>query len=333
MTLVVLAHVLSFSFDMRVSFVSELFVTFRMPMFFFISGYIAYRSIDAWTREYLARMLKKKLVVQIIPATVFMLAFILFLGEKIVPFMAANGFGGYWFTYTLLVMFIFYYVISLIARAADSSRLQDVLLIALAIVGVGFFVWLVPKENSTLKGFSVLNLCNYFQYFVFGLLARKYQSGFHRALSGTWLPVVAIVTFVACLYLLFSPSIAERLPKLAQVPLRHELVRYSGLLIVYAFFFKHAGFFDRDTAFTRSMLFIGRRTLDIYLIHFFLVPDLRGLTPYLAPEGGNMFVIQLVVAFALALLIVGVCLLISEAIRWSDFLGHYLLGAKREGAK
>ena len=48
MLLVVFAHVLTFGFGMQKSFLSELFITFRMPMFFFISGFIGYKAIDRW---------------------------------------------------------------------------------------------------------------------------------------------------------------------------------------------------------------------------------------------------------------------------------------------
>ena len=37
---------------------------------------------------------------------------------------------------------------------------------------------------------------------------------------------------------------------------------------------------------------------------------------------------QLFVSMSISLLVIAVCLLISRIIRMSDFLGHYLLGAK-----
>lgn len=95
---------------------------------------------------------------------------------------------------------------------------------------------------------------------------------------------------------------------------------------MFAFFFHNADFFNKDNTVVRCMLFVGRRTLDIYLIHFFLMPFGTDLPTY---AWSNVFVVQLFVAVFLSLLVIALCLLISRVIRMSDFLGHYLLGAKR----
>ena len=49
MLLVVFSHIETFCYDIpfNESILSSLFITFRMPMFFFISGYIAYKK-ELW---------------------------------------------------------------------------------------------------------------------------------------------------------------------------------------------------------------------------------------------------------------------------------------------
>ena len=61
MLLVVFAHVELFCLDihMEESLIGSIFITFRMPMFFFISGFIAYKAIN-WDVAYYLKMLKKK---------------------------------------------------------------------------------------------------------------------------------------------------------------------------------------------------------------------------------------------------------------------------------
>ena len=51
MILVVFAHVLLWTFNLgnHETVIGSLFITFRMPMFFFISGYISYKSTQLWT--------------------------------------------------------------------------------------------------------------------------------------------------------------------------------------------------------------------------------------------------------------------------------------------
>lgn len=332
MLLVVFAHVLTFGFDMQDTFISQLFITFRMPMFFFISGYIAYKGIDTWDAAFFRKMLKKKAVVQIIPATVFWLLFVLFICRKTAPidYIRDKGFVGYWFTYTLMVFFVIYYTVSLVANkmsAPSRDRFFDTTLCVIAVAGLGIFMALnASPRKEFYHAFSILNVCNYFQYFVFGLLCKRHLAAFERGLRDNRVLVTCMIVFVASLYLLFQPRIAPMTPPLVRKLCIHELVRYSGLLIVFAFFFHNAEFFNKDNTVVRCMLFVGRRTLDIYLIHFFLMPFGIDLPAY---AWSNVFVVQLFVATFLSLLVIAVCLLISRIVRMSDFLGHYLLGAKR----
>ena len=216
------------------------------------------------------------------------------LKKKLVDYIRDKGFVGYWFTYTLMVFFVIYYIVSLVANkmsAPARDRFFDITLCLVAVAGLGAFMALSGSPRKELyHAFSILNVCNYFQYFVFGLLCKRHQAAFELALRDNRVLVTCMVVFVACLYLLFQPRIAPMAPPLVRKLCMHELVRYSGLIIVFAFFFHNA-----EPTYAWS----------------------------------NVFVVQLFVAVFLSLLVIALCLLISRVIRMSDFLGHYLLGAKR----
>ena len=93
-------------------------------------------------------------------------------------------------------------------------------------------------------------------------------------------------------------------------------------------FFRHyQEFFSDKTVVGRSLQFIGRRTLDIYLLHYFFLP--RFLMPYAGLlQNYNNSAIEFVVILSIALLVLGVTLLASYVIRLSPFLRHYLFGVK-----
>ena len=73
MILVVLAHIINFGYHITDSTMEEmetfnnLFVRFRMPLFFFISGFVLYKSDRIWDKATRRTFLKKKFMVQIIP--------------------------------------------------------------------------------------------------------------------------------------------------------------------------------------------------------------------------------------------------------------------------
>jgi len=73
--------------------------------------------------------------------------------------------------------------------------------------------------------------------------------------------------------------------------------------------------------------YVGTRTLDIYLLHFFFLPRfLMEYAPQLQVYDSRL--IEFVVIMFLSLIILVLCLITSYIIRLSPFLGHYLFGVK-----
>ena len=78
MLLVVTNHVALKSFGMQIRWSAALqfFLLFRMPLFFFISGFLAYKASRVWNARTLGELTLKKMRVQIIPTVVFFLLFL-----------------------------------------------------------------------------------------------------------------------------------------------------------------------------------------------------------------------------------------------------------------
>jgi len=71
MILVVFSHVeLSCMGITTPTYLNEVLMSFRMPLFFFISGYIAYKESLAWDWGMWRTMSRKKLVVQLVPTLI-----------------------------------------------------------------------------------------------------------------------------------------------------------------------------------------------------------------------------------------------------------------------
>ena len=92
-------------------------------------------------------------------------------------------------------------------------------------------------------------------------------------------------------------------------------------------FWANYSLFDQNNRFVSMSLFVGKRTLDIYLLHYFFLPDLMCFREWLIPN--ERMLMQLVAAGIVSCLVICICLLVSEILRTSNFLGHYLFGAKR----
>lgn len=75
MIFVIASHVLLFSYHGLEQFSFFKIITiFRMPLFFFISGFILYKDYD-WDLSNIREFIKKKFMIQIIPTTIFFLIY------------------------------------------------------------------------------------------------------------------------------------------------------------------------------------------------------------------------------------------------------------------
>jgi fucose 4-O-acetylase-like acetyltransferase len=77
----------------------------------------------------------------------------------------------------------------------------------------------------------------------------------------------------------------------------------------------------------KPLQYVGTRTLDIYLLHYFFLPRFR--IPYADQlRAYDSQFIEFLVILAIALVVLAITLLASYLIRLSPFLGHYLFGVK-----
>lgn len=322
MLLVVFGHVFTFGFgDYNCeAIIPSIFILFRMPVFFFISGFIGYKAIARWNRQFYVSNLKKKLVVQIIPALFFFTLFQLCHGKGLFSFVD-EGFGGYWFTFTLLEYFIVYFSVSLILNLLKCGRLLDPILLIMLIVSA-FVAFRYP--HSIIVETLTINSVFFFQFFIVGVIAREHEDSLMRFIDKDYIKTIIILLFVIAAFIKIKYSNNNGWILIDCIS---HLSRYLGMATVFIVFRSYANYFDKSNCVTRTMKFVGRRTLDIYLIHFFFVPNLLTWSADILPSDRVLF--QLVVGFTISALIVCFCILISQVIRSSNILGYFLLGAKK----
>jgi fucose 4-O-acetylase-like acetyltransferase len=74
-----------------------------------------------------------------------------------------------------------------------------------------------------------------------------------------------------------------------------------------------------------SLQYIGRRTLDIYLIHFLFVPSLPSVGLFFKSYQHN-FITDTTLSVLFALLVIGFSIITSNILRISPFLKKWLFG-------
>lgn len=315
MILVVLQHVASFCWHVygNAPSVHEYLVQFRMPMFFFISGFVLFKAGVTWDLQQVVRFFKKKIPVQLLSPFVFFALYLYVTGQTLTEGFGDPAKSGYWFTFVLLEYYIFYATVRFFIRKKWSS----IVLLALGLIFYLPIQNFLPFSKFTIGVLSVIEW-KYFIFFVLGTIVKEYFPRVEKLIDSKWLLAI-------CIPFYFLVNAFRDLITINDIIVSLTL-SLTGLTIVFAFFRKKQDIFTRETVLGKSLQYIGRRTLDIYLIHYFLIPNNLDIVTVFVDH--PMPIIEATASLLVTLLIIGGSLLISNIIRLSPFLAHWMFGAK-----
>ncbi len=319
MILVVFSHVCTFGLGTSNQGISlnDFFTQVRMPMFFFISGFVLYKDSVVWNGRQILSFFRKKIPVQLLSPLVFFLIFLHFMNIPLMDAIGERYKAGYWFTYVLFV----YYVIYATVRFCFRGKWGHVVAVL-----VGLFLYAVnwppvtrlfPFNENWMEVLSIPKW-DYFIYFVCGTLVHKNFPLVEKWLDSKWLLPFCI------LYFFIVNGVKDLIP--INIIVLNRTLTLTGLVVLFSFFRNKQAVFSREHAVGRTLQYIGRRTLDIYLIHYFFLPfkmsHWRVFVEYPMP------VIEAATALVIAAVIIAFSLIVSNIIRLSPLLAHWMFGAK-----
>ena len=192
MILVVANHVagLGFGEEWKHSSAIPFLILFRMPLFFFVSGFLAYKASQIWDLKNFGMLVWKKVKVQTIPTVAFFFLAMAILNRQFWPAVETAFHsplkGGYWFTIALLYMFIIYYVFSYLESKLRWKTWIPITL--LFIVSIGFYETnYLPQYFSWAQGYkgaktdlfyflqdsSFVQVFLYFPFFLYGNIVHR----------------------------------------------------------------------------------------------------------------------------------------------------------------
>ena len=327
MILVVYFHIAAYGFGAYEIGYNDIIERFRMPTFFFISGWLFYKVGRTWDKQTIKSMIRKKFMVQIIPTFFFMLLYLIMFN-----LLDISSFGsdkkGYWFTFVLFEYFVIYILAEAMLNRQDTFNGEIRVFVAIFLLSVGAFYYAkyytrYATELGTWKdilGFLSFVKIRHIIFFWFGAFVRRNFKLFIQLTDNRYFIAIMIALFTAIIVwpILLSTEGIEYIAYL--------VAGLSGTIICFTFFRIHAQHFSQQTWYGRGLQKIGKRTLDIYLIHYFVLPyDLVRPNVWLQYHDNTLFVPT---ALILALWVVIISLLISNILRVSPLLAKYLFGAK-----
>lgn len=333
MILVVYFHIAAYGFGSYELGYNDIIERFRMPTFFFISGWLFYKAGRIWNGKTIRSIIKKKFMVQMIPTAIFMLLYLMMFN-----LLDISSFGsdkkGYWFTIVLFEYFVIYILTEALFNRQDTFKGEIRVMIFILMISITAFYYAkyytrYANELGVWKdflGFLSFVKIRHIIFFWFGTFARRHFDKFIQLTNHPYVTAIMIGVFTAIIVWPILLS-TEGLEYIAYV-----LAGISGTVICFTFFRIHEKYFSNDTWYGRSLQLIGRRTLDIYLIHYFILPyDLVNTDIWLQQAHSNTIFVPM--ALILALWVVAFSLVISSLIRVSPLLAKYLFGIKQQNPK
>ncbi|MDO4819276.1 MAG: acyltransferase [Prevotella sp.] len=312
-------------------------VLFRMPLFFFISGFLAYKANADWSFSGFSRMMGKKIRIQIIPTVVFFFCFIAIIypgtfTTTIVEKYHSETKGGYWFTLVLLYMFIIYYIFEYFEQKIKRQTCIPIVLLWIAAILLyetcylpKEFYWAYGAKKSLQVGWlydtSIIQFFRYFHFFIFGNIIHRYWNRIEKIYDRNgFIFAIIIITFLST-----GDYLRFHLLRGPWANISQTVARYSLLTLIFLFFRYYQSCFSKERMLGRFLQYTGTRTLDIYLLHFFFVPTIPAIGTFLNANK-NIFIVDITLSLLGGLLVLMFCFLVSSTLRMSPFLKRYLFG-------
>lgn len=334
MILVVFSHILLCTFQKPANSgfgFNDIFSTFFMPLFFFISGFLMYKPGRFIKWKDVMAFIANKFLTLIIPTLFFSLLFSIIFQRRFIDLMTEASKFGFWFTYTLFFFFFIYALGDHLIGQRLSKPLKCILGFLIAAIVYALAKYSLtpacPWHGSTVN--HLLGFANFqhFLFFFFGAFVSKFKERFHSLLGGEKTMAGIISLFLFLQLIIQLPSCRGWLTGISFsfYSITKSFAALISVIATYAFFWKYHTLFKKDKLIGSTLQRIGIRSLDVYLLHLFLIyVNLAPVGKFFATYHNP--VLELFAGLAGALLVIGLCLVISNIIRCSDFLAKYLFG-------
>jgi len=323
---VVMCHVSGYCLNIQADIPTYQFILFefRNPPFFFISGFLAYKAYVTWDITTTLNLIKKKIISVLWPTIIFT-AILLYIHPSYKGYSFLNhsitDIWIYWFTLSLFLFFFLYYFLESCMVFIKSEKTKSFILL---IIGLFFYCLFLINSiyeslpfSNNVKHLFGMGYWGYFFFFSIGVLARKHNTLFRIALDNIYALGTCILLFIVM--------------NIFNVPLRenhYNLFRITtyltGIILVFSFFRTY----PLHRLLKKSFVITGKRTLDIYLIHYFFLPlSLIDYSYFL--HSSPMPLIEFTITLFLSIIIIVLSLLVSYIIRLNPISSSFFFGIKQ----
>lgn len=286
---------------------------FQIPLFFFISGFFISHSCS---KPFMSTIWDKfrRLV---IPAIIVMSLYIWVANANYYSVLIHDLKYGYWFTFVLFGFTLIYLIIDRLIGFVKNKTWHDALIIISALFIILISSYLTHhSSNPTIVNILSIQQYQLYIYFVLGSICFQYKEHVFNLMNSRLTFGLIMLGFII---------LEVIIQKYGNLITRGSLFLYStvvflGLLIIWKCFHTYSGL-SKGNIFGKFLSLIGRRSLDVYFLHYFILMQARFSWGVL----DNAY-LQYLIAIVLAITIVLGSLGMGYIIRLSPLLSELMLG-------
>lgn len=229
--------------------------------------------------------------------------------NKVIGFLNAPAKNGYWY---LMSLSVFYLSLAVYRLNKCQKWIVDVL-IAIVIWCLFFLGWKYTAQTN--DPFCLLNCGNFYPFFVLGVFSSKYRL-IDQLMNRNWLLTLGLIGYVV----LFSyqcpiHAIASGI--------KHVVLPLCALLVVVPMFVSRE---SNTSVVERALEYIGRNTLDIYVLHYFIITNINlVVVDRWLQESGNL-ILSVLIVLTVSLVVTYISIGFGKVLHSSRLIEKFVFG-------
>lgn len=303
--LVVMGHLTDKSMVNESYLLNNIIYSVHMPLFMFLSGIFAFNKISTFKNMIYKRFLRLLMPYFFVGGSYVVL--------KDFGFQdVLKSIGGYWFLPTLFLCTILGYLIVILNK--NIFKKQDLCSFEILFASTIWFITLASYFLLKRYGIIIpyfLNTIKMFPFFYIGSLYGRYER-IRLILNNNVLFSISLLLYILLFFYPFNFGF--------------NVQGLFAIIICWQLFIKF------DTSISEKLSVIGKNSLEIYVFHWFLLPDLTVIQNIQNSYNSNILnndniIIIFTILSIISLIISIICILISNIFKNSTVFSFLLFGA------
>lgn len=225
--------------------------------------------------------------------------------------------GGYWFTFVLFEVYLVYVALeSLLSQCVVSlsnrSKAGLYLVVSVSVYILYMVLWsrgvLPPLEHR--DPLSVSQLLYYVPAFILGVLARMAEHRFFSLQQNAWYVGALLVIVIFSFF--YRPV--------------NRIYAIPFMLFIFLLFHRYQHHFSSSVWYARQLIFLGKNSLEIYLLHYFVLLLLDDIAQYVPQTWTAYWLSYEAIAIIIAFIVLAFTLTFLMILRVSPTISKLLFG-------